>query len=286
MNHIVTDSGARFTSERFIRQSDITVVPYQVTIDGESYRDGIDISPEAVLKAVADRETAVQIQAPTVQTYVDLYTRLLRQGRSVISIHTSRQLTKSWANATAAVNQLAAQAKITVIDSENVCAAQGMLVKVAYDSSQNGTLAEDIERLVRGATDRLFTMYCLDSVHHLTGDDLFRQSHIILGDMLGIKPFVTLEEGKLKIVEKVKTFAQAVERLVEFAIEFEDIEESAIIRNKALTLDAARMLKDRYVTEFARQPFPEVNCGSVLACLVGADILGVAILEKEWDVQY
>jgi fatty acid-binding protein DegV len=101
--------------------------------------------------------------------------------------------------------------------------------------------------------------------------------------MLQIKPFLAMEEGHLRPMEKVRTRVQAVERLVEFAVEFTEIEEAVILQPKAHVTEQTRMLQDRLAVEFPGRHFPHALYGPSLAALIGPDATGLVVLESEID---
>jgi len=164
-------------------------------------------------------------------------------------------------------------------------AAQGMLVAAAARAIKQETTFEDMVRVARGAVDRLYSIYCVESLDFLLQNQIMTPSHTILGTMLGIKPFVTIEDGKLMPIEKVKTRGQAVERLVEFAVEFteEEIEDVLILQHRAAISEQTRGLQDRLALEFPERRFPYAIYGATLAALIGADAAGMVILEREVD---
>ena len=129
--HIVTDSSARFVNAHFLAQNPITIVPNKITIGSETYREGVDISAEEALKSIARQPYLPMITSPGIMDYIEAYGRLIRYHDAIISIHASRELFPSWLNAKSAAQQMMGQCEIIVIDSQTLCAAQGMLVKVA-----------------------------------------------------------------------------------------------------------------------------------------------------------
>ena len=137
--------------------------------------------------------------------------------------------------------------------------------------------------LCPGAVERLYMVMFLETVDYLQHSDIMKPSHVVLSNMLGIKPFLTIEEGELRPIEKVRTRSQSIERLVEFVVEFEDLEAAAIIQSKPFIHDQTRTLQDRLAVEFPRQNFPFTVYGPSLAVLVGSDATGVVILEQEYE---
>lgn len=284
--HIVTDSCAHFANPHFVQQNPVTVVPNKIEIGGKVYREGVDLSAEEALTLISRQQTAPKVTAPTVAEYAEVYTRLGHHYDAIISIHASREIYPSWNNARIAAQPLMGHSEIIVIDSQMLCVAQGMLVRAAVRTLQQEDKLEDIVRQVRGAIDRIYVMYCVESVDFLLQNNIMTPSHSILGAMLGIKPFLTIEGGHLIPVEKVKTRAQVIERLVEFAVEFTDIEETVILQHKASISEQARALQDRLTQEFPRRLFPFSLYGASMAALIGADATGVVILESEPEEFY
>jgi DegV family protein with EDD domain len=279
--HIVTDSSAVFVSAQFTQQHPVTIVPNKITLGDRVYREGIDISAEDALKLIGATSGVVNITPPTVADYVEVYGRLAATHDAIISIHASREIFLNWQNARTAAQQMMGHCEIVVIDTQTLCAAQGMLVQVAAMASETGASLDDVVRLVRGAIDRVYAIYYVETVDFLARNEIMSASHAVLGTMLGIKPFVALEDGHLIPIEKVKTRGQAVERLVEFAVEFTEIEDAVILQPRSCGIDPLRALQERLALEFPGQYFPHKVYSPSLGALIGADATGMVILERE-----
>src|SRR5690606_2996593 len=204
-----------------------------------------------------------------------------RQARAIISIHASREISPSLGMARRAAQQVAGNCRIVVVDSETVSVGQAMLVRVAVRAAQEQDTLEDVVRVVRGAVERIYTVFYTESMDYLLQSRIMSPSHTILGAMLGIKPFLSVENGRLQPMEKVRTRAQAIERLVEYAVEFSDIEDMVILQHKPFMSEQTRMLQERLAVEFPGRHFPYGMYGPSLAALIGADATGLAILESE-----
>jgi DegV family protein with EDD domain len=279
--HVVTDSCARFTNAHYAAHNPVTIVPNTLTINGKSYREGSDISTEDALKLISKHPIAPKIVSPSVDDYIAIYGRLIRRHDAIISVHPSREIFPSWINAKAAAQQMMGQCKIFVIDSQMLCAAQGMLVQVAVKALQEGESPEEIIRLVRGAVDRVYAIYYVDTTDFLRQNDIMSASHAVLGRMLGIKPFIAMEDGNLTMIEKVRTRNQAIDRLVEFSSEFVDLESIALLQPRLRFNDQTRILQDKLAVVFPGHHFPYTVYSSALAALIGTHATGVVVLECE-----
>lgn len=276
---VVTDSFAHFWGVS--SHLPVTVVPNKITIAGKVYREGVDLNAEDAFRLLAHQPYAPAITPPSISNYLEVYHRLIPTSSAIISIHASREMSESWQHARAAAQQLLGHCPIVVIDSQTLSAGQALMVRLALRTIEQQEPLDEVIRIVRGAADRLYSVYAVDTMDYLMQNKIMEPSHSILGTMLGIKPVLTIEHGRLSPMEKVKTRGQAIERLVEFAIEFTDIEEAVIVQNKPFQTEQTRMLQDRLAVEFPGRTFPYTLYGPAMAALIGVDAVGLVMLERE-----
>jgi DegV family protein with EDD domain len=280
---IVTDSCAHFTTPHFLHQQPITVVSNKISIAGKTYREGVDLTPDEAIRLIAYHPYAPLVTTPTEAEYTEVYQRLARSCDAIISIHGSREVFSSYDQALAASRQFSGHCPVMVIDSQSMCAGQGMLVKVAVKAVEQEATLDDMVTRIRGAIERIYSAYYVESMNYLLQNKIMSSSHTILGALLGVKPFLGIEHGHLIVTEKVRTRAQAVDRLVEFVLEFTDIEDAVILQHKSYMSEQTRMVQDRLSVEFPTQYFPYALYGPTMAAMIGADATGVVVLEKETE---
>lgn len=281
--HVVTDSAATFRNARVMKQYPITVVPFIVEMNGRKHRDGVEFQTDDTISRFADLATMPRVIAPSVDDYAQVYGDLLQTCDGIISIHPSRELSGSWQNARLAAQRFAGTRPISVIDSRSVGVGQAMLTRVAVQASVASEDFHEIVQRVRHAVDRLYSMYIVDTLDHLRENGIINEPHGILGAYLGIRPVLNIEEGLIQVTGKVKNRSAAVERLYDFASEFDHLEEAMIVQPREFITDDTRNLQDRLAVEFPGQHFPFTIYGPVVASLLGANATGVIILESEMD---
>ena len=282
--HIVTDSGARFLNPASLDSKYITILPYKLHIDGKDYREDIDLSPSETFALLGSQSSPPQIIAPTVAEYVETFRQLAMKYDSILSIHTSKHLSQSWENAIEASKHMIG-CEIIVIDSMNICVAQAMLVQVALKSIQQNMSFDDTIQLLRGAIDRIYSIYHVGMTKSLSHHKVMSASHVLLGQLLNIKPFLTIDNGKLVAIEKAKTRSQVTDRMIEFLLEFVDIEDAMIIQSKVQLTDQSRTIQDRFSLEFDGYRCPFMMYGMLMASFVGLQATGVAILEADSELE-
>lgn len=284
MLHIVTDSCALFAHGEEGQFDNLRIAPNTLHLLGEKYRENVDLHVNEAMQMMLQDIYASRIESPTVADFAQIYTQLAATSEGIISIHPSRKLFPSWENALMAARHIGGHCPIEVIDSQTISAGQAMLVDMAFKCSQQQMDFEDVVRKVRGAADRVYSVFCVDTLDALLQNKVLSSSHAILGAMLGIKPFLMIEEGMLKAVEKVNSRTQVVERLVEYVVEFTEIEDVVILQNDADVTDEVHAIQDQLAIAFEGRYVPSMMYGPSLARLIGLDALGIFVLESESEL--
>lgn len=281
--HIVTDSGATFSNPRLIKHYPVTILPNHIVINGTSYAEDSDLSTEEAFPLIEQLNAPPMIVPPSENDYAELFAQLAHFYDAVISIHPSRELSDSWNNGRLAAQQVGGSCEIAVVDSQSLCAGQGMLVRYAARAAYGENDTEDSIQAVRRAVNRIYSVYCVHEVDYLRHNNIMKASHAILSAHIGIRPFVSLEDGKIIVIEKVRNPTQALERLVEFLVEFNELEDAVILQHQKPISDETRLMQDRLALEFPGQHFPFTMYSTTMAARLGASAIGVAVLEKESD---
>ena len=281
---IVTDSGARFSNPRLVRHFPVTIIPNTIEIAGKRYQEDIDIDTEEAFKLISQHDVPPKVIAPSENDYAEIFARLSHFSDAVISVHPSRELSDSWRNGRLAAQQVSGSCEIAVVDSQSLCAGQGMLIRVAARAAQEKETTEDVIQTVRQAVNRIYSVYCIEDVSFLRANGFMKPSHAILSEHLDIKPFVSLEDGKIIVIEKVRTRSEVIERLVEFLVEFTELEDAVVLQDKKQISEETRIMQDRLALEFPGQHFPFTMYSATMASYLGTEATGVAVLENEGDV--
>jgi DegV family protein with EDD domain len=282
---IVTDGSVRFQNTWHANPRQIVYAPVAVRF-GETIVD--DTPATDLSEATHLFETSgymPRLVPPSIEQFERIYRELLGRTDKIISVHTSSKLSQASANATAASQQFLGRCNIQVIDSESVSTGLGLLVQAASDAIAEGLGFDDIVRVVRGMIPRLYMVSFLDDLSYLERNGLVSRSQAILGNMMGVIAFLTLEEGKLIPMEKVRSRPRAIEKLTEFVSEFSILSHLSILESSSSPSEEARGLAERI--RFLHPDTPiSISCyGPSLATLVGTNSLGVVVLEQDGGLE-
>jgi DegV family protein with EDD domain len=282
---IVTDASVRFPSKDFLARYPVTILPTTIRRGADWLEDGpaVDLT-EAMPLFEGDHQPAVW-ESASVEAIAAAYERLHKETNRILSIHTSASLSGTLANARIAMQQFLGRCNIQVVDSESLSAGLGMLVQQAAIGAERGADLEEIVRIVRGLIPRLYSVFFMDDMTYLERNRLVSRSQAILGNMLGVIPFVTMEEGQVVPMEKVRSRSRAIEKMVEFVAEFASVDHIALMQNTATPGEETEMVLERVRLIHPHAPINVIGYGPSVATLVGLNGLGMVVLESEEDVQ-
>lgn len=275
---IVTDSAT--TIEPLVaKQLDVTILPLIVRIDGQDYQDGADLDHEGLLLRMARDRIRPHIVGPTADDFRRVYTRLTRSTDQIISLHSSASLTPICQEAQKATDEFRGRCDIVVMNSETLSLGLDILIREATRLANASVTLNEILRQIRGLMQRIYIVLITDTLDYLEHSHLISPAQAILGTMLGIKPFLALEEGKIIPMEKVRSHERALDKLAEFANEFSNIEQMAILQSTPYPTDETKMLLERLALITPDRQFPIMLYGPLLASHIGPDAMGLVVYE-------
>jgi DegV family protein with EDD domain len=280
---IVTDSSAQFLDPKRIRRNNIQIVPLSFHgPDGPLTENG-DIDLECIRHHFEDPSTAPSVVPPSVDLISETYRRLQTTTDQILSIHSSASACNVVPNAIEASEQFMGRLNIQVIDSNMVSIGLGLIVEAAASRAARGESLDDVIHLVRGMIQRMYLVIFLEDLMYLERNKMINRSQAILGNMLGIIPFLTVEEGRIVPMEKVRSRSRALEKLVEFVTEFSTVEQLVLLYEGEEAYGQGSMLVERLKTFYRETPITLTSYNPHLASFVGLGGLGVVVLEPEQD---
>lgn len=272
---IVTDSGMDLPPE--VREAlDIHIVPLVLTLDGISYRSGVDIEANEFYEILAQAQGLPLTSQPSPGEFSELYRRLAQTDPDILSVHISSGLSGT-TNAAREGAKLVPEANVVVFDTMTLSGGEGWHVEAAGRAAKAGWSLEKAVALlerVRAATDTLFTLPTLKYLIH--GG---RISHIrgLLASMLQIKPQIGVDKETGKYYERgrSRTFSRAVARVADIIAESYPIGTPMRVQVlHANNLDDAQTLREHIDRLFDCTWLPTGSIAPVLGAHTGPGLVG------------
>jgi DegV family protein with EDD domain len=215
---VVTDSTASLTTE-VAESRGITVVPLRVVVGTTSYDEGVadGMTPERLAEALTAK-TPVSTSRPNPEEMLQAYERLARDGvEQVVAVHLSGQLSGTCESAQLAAAR--ASIPVTVVDSGQVGMGSGFCVLAAADAIDRGADAAEAAAVAREVAAATTSLFYVDTLEHLRRGGRVGALGALVGSALAVKPILTVTDGRVAPLERVRTSARALSRLEELAVE-------------------------------------------------------------------
>lgn len=211
---IITDSDASLPAE-LAAELGIIIVPINVHFGEETYKTEVDITDAQLFERVDQTGKLPTTSAPTPGQFLDAFQNAFDQGAdSAICICVSSIISATY-NSALTARELLPEKDITVIDSQSVSMGQGYMVIAAARAARENLDKEVAIKAAESYSERSTLFACLATLKYLAMSG--RVGHLAAGmaGLLNIKPILTIQEGKLDILEKVRTKKKAWSRLIE-----------------------------------------------------------------------
>ena len=276
---IVTDSGTDLgLSPERLAELNISVVPLTVTLEGKTYREGVDIVPDEFYRLLETAQGFPSTSQPSVGSFSEVYKRIAATDPDIISIHMSSGLSGTFSAAQAAA-KLVPEAKVTHVDTKTLSAAAGWQVEAAARAIKAGWPKEQILSLIESIGNASESIYTLKELKYLIHGG--RISHLkgIVASLLNIKPLIGVEKkgGTYVQLGQARTFNQAIKGLVDLIARQYSPDSSLRVQVlHAHNPEGASSLHDLVDEQFDCTWLPVGPMSLVLGAHTGPSMIGVA----------
>jgi DegV family protein with EDD domain len=280
---IVTDSGTDvYLAHEERRALNIHVVPLVVTLDGKSYREGIDITPEEFYRLLESSGHLPTTSQPSAGDFAETYRILAKTDPDILSIHISGGLSGTYNSAKAGA-ALVPEARVTHVNTKTLSAAAGWQVKAAARAVQTGCALDQILPLLRQISDASESIYTLDELKYLIHGGRISHMKGLIASLLNLKPLIGVEKQNGTYVQKgqARTFRGAVKGLVERMLH--DHAEGTHLQTQvlyAMNPEGGAMLREQVDQHFQCDWLPMGPMSLVLGAHTGRSMVGVAYAAK------
>jgi DegV family protein with EDD domain len=277
---VVTDSTAT-VAPQVLEAHGITVVPLQVVIGPGSFEDGVDegAGPDRVAAALRDR-LPVSTSRPSPGAVLELYQEAAERGAAaIVSVHLSGELSATVESALLAAKR--APIPVHVVDTRQVAAGTGYAALRAAEVAAAGGTAEEAAAAALARAQATSGLFYVDTLDHLRRSGRLRAAAALVGTALAVKPLLQVEDGRISLLEKVRTSGKALARLEELAIQAagEGPVEVTVchLANPAQAETLAAALTSRLGEQLAGRAVVTIEVGAVIGAHVGPGLVGVTV---------
>lgn len=212
---VVTDSTGSLDPADAEREG-IAVVPLQVIIGADVHADGT-VPSEQIAQALADF-VPVNTSRPSPEEFLAVYEQLAADGaEAIVSVHLSATMSGTVESATLAAKQ--SSVPVTVVDTRQVGLATGFAAGRAARVAAAGGSVEEAADAARTAGESSQGFFYVDTLEYLRRGGRVGAAAALIGSALSVKPLLTIKDGAVVPLERVRTTSKALSRLEALAVE-------------------------------------------------------------------
>ena len=211
---VVTDSTCYLTKEE-IAANNIHVVPIPFTLNGKTYKEGVDITSEEFYKQLKTASTFPSTSQPSIGEMMELYQGLADQGYdAVISIHLTKTISGFLNNITQLSEEMKDTIKIVPFDSGITVKLMGYLAIEAAKLANQGADVDEIVTKLTELKDTFRDVFVVDDLQNLVRGGRLSNASAFVGSILRIKPLLSFDNPNhdIEAFEKVRSMKKAKAR--------------------------------------------------------------------------
>jgi DegV family protein with EDD domain len=227
---VITDTDASIP-QVLAEKLSIRQVPIIVQFGEDSFRAVFDIDDKQTFSRIDSKGKLPTTSAPSPGQFVQGFKSAFDQGaEGILCFTVSSEVSATYSAAVTASKDFPGK-EITVVDTHSLSMGQGFQVLYAAEALQKGATRDEALAVARSVEERTHFFAALSTLKYLAMSG--RVGHLTAGiaNLLNVKPILTIQNGRLDLIERVRTKNKAWSRLIELAgekINGQSIERMAI----------------------------------------------------------
>ena len=213
--------------------------------------------------------------APGPSLYYPIYRKAQENGESVVVVAPSSKASGTFRSAQIAAKDFS-QVDIRVVDTLTIAGNLASLVLMADQWAKNGEDAIAIVRRLMGMAPRGRIYFMVDTLEYLQKGGRIGGAKALVGELLQVKPILTIRDGQVEPFEQLRTKKRALARLIEIVKEQCPKTDTAYLCvMQADILDEARELASRLQSEMGCGEIPTYELPPAIVVHAGPGVLAV-----------
>ena len=263
--------------EEILKKDFLEMIPLTININGKEYKDGIDFTTVEFYNILESNETLPKTSQVTYIQFKEAFEKYVNEGYDVICLTGSSKTSGTYQSATMAKNDV--DGNIYIFDTLFLSLGSGQYVIKACELVEESNLSasEIVDELenIRESVNLFFVPFTLN---YLKESGRLPSVVSFVGNMLNIKPICTMEDGKNKIVTKVRGSRQVASKLVDMILEANgnDLESKIITIGYGSNESDFEKLKEEVAKRIKAKKIFITRGGSCICAHTGPEILAVS----------
>lgn len=278
---IIVDSACDLTQEE-AKQLSIKILPLKTMFGDEEYLDGVTLNHEQFFEKLIETDTLPTTSQISPYEYEESFQEVKEAGDTAICITVSAKLSGCYQSAHIAVSDYTDE--VVLVDSENVCIGQRLLVLLAVQLRDEGKTAKEIAAILDQKKKDIRLIALLDTLEYLKKGGRISKTAAMAGMLLSIKPVIAIENGEVAMLGKARGSKNGNNLLMELINKQGSIDFDLPFCLAYSGLDDSLLKKyiadHEYVYQGHTDTLPICSIGSTIGTHVGPGAIAAAFFVK------
>lgn len=205
---VVVDSALNVPQD-IVLELGISVVPVSVTIDGKTYREGVDASRGELIALIGESKQLSTSQ-PSPGDFLEMYDSL---GGEIASIHLTSKSSGTHQSASLA-STMTNKARVLVHDSAHAALGGGWQAIAAALKAREGATLEETILVAEQARAKVATFLTVPTMKYLQRSGRVNFAKALIASLLSVKPIMSFNDGVVEVVSKSRSMPGALKEIV------------------------------------------------------------------------
>ncbi len=274
---IVTDS-ASDVSKEYVEKYNIFVVPLYIHYNNQEFKDGVDIQSEKIYLLQKEKKAIFMSSSPSPKDFIDIYNRLLKEYKKIISIHLSSKLSAVIKSAKIAVDLLKAQDRIIIFDSLSGTMGTGFMAITAAKAIERGYSIDETIKILEFLRENIHLYGTIDTLKYLQRSGRVPAIARIATSILRIKPILGIKNGVVEMIGITVTRWGSIQDIIRRTIkQFKKEKWVFVSIIHTLCLEEAKRVLKKLQVALNCVEATIVDCTPVVGAHTGPGLIGIII---------
>lgn len=256
-----------------------TVVPLTVRFGEEEFTDGITIDYKLFYKKLAECPDLPATSQPTPAAFAAVYDEAVSAGDQVVVVTISSKLSGTYQSASIAAMDY--PDRVYVVDSMNAAIGTGILAELGLSLAESGMSAADIAQQLTEERGNIRLYAMVDTLEYLKRGGRISKTVAFAGELLSIKPIITVQDGVVEMVGKARGAKQGNLQLSKLALNAGvDFSKPLLLGFTGLSDTALNTYIEGSSDVWGDHPVNTAAIGSVIGTHVGPGAVAMAFFKK------
>ncbi len=267
-------------SQDILKKYSIDMIPLIVIKEGEEFRDGVSITPDAIFAHVAAGGDLCSTAALSVGVYQEFFEKYAQEYDGVVHINIGSGFSSSYQNACLAAEDLD---NVRCIDSQNLSTGQGLVVLKACELAKTCNSLDELVEQLNVYTSKVESSFVLDQLKYMAKGGRCSSATALGANLLNLKPCIEVKDGKMSVVKKYRgNYTKCLVSYVKDRLEGrEDLDNGRVfITHTPVSGDALSAVEDAVAQYGVFQEALDAVAGCTVSCHCGPGTLGILFVRK------